>query len=81
MVIILPHPPTICLSCGPAETILALRAPSGTTLEVPDPDEGLAAGQRRFQIFLRSQDGPVDVYMISADGRSNDTLDVQPNPV
>ncbi|KAI9905928.1 hypothetical protein PsorP6_013709 [Peronosclerospora sorghi] len=46
------------------QSVMAIKAPPGTTLEVPDPDEGMPAGQRRFQVFLKSTDGPVDVYLV-----------------
>lgn len=46
-------------------TLIAVKAPDGTTLEVPDPFEGLPSGERRFQIFLRSPNGPIDVYLVS----------------
>ncbi|KAL4159651.1 hypothetical protein PRNP1_000226 [Phytophthora ramorum] len=46
------------------QSVMAIKAPPGTTLEVPDPDEGMPAGKRRFQIFLKSTDGPVDVYLV-----------------
>ncbi|POM81439.1 Transcription factor [Phytophthora palmivora] len=36
------------------QSVMAIKAPPGTTLEVPDPDEGMPIGKRRFQIFLKS---------------------------
>lgn len=36
------------------QSVMAIKAPPGTTLEVPDPDEGMPAGKRRYQIFLKS---------------------------
>jgi hypothetical protein len=36
------------------DTVIAIRAPSGTSLEVPNPDEGMRLGMRRFQIYLTS---------------------------
>jgi transcription factor E2F3 len=47
------------------DTVIAIKAPSGTTLEVPDPDEGMEQGQRRYQIYLKSQTGPVEVFLVS----------------
>lgn len=44
---------------------MAIRAPQGTTLEVPDPDEGMPEGERRYQIYLKSPRGPIDVYVVS----------------
>ena len=48
-----------------ADTVIAIKAPSGTTLEVPDPDEGMDYPQRRYQIYLRSTSGPVEVFLVS----------------
>ncbi|XP_010520455.1 PREDICTED: transcription factor E2FB-like isoform X2 [Tarenaya hassleriana] len=47
------------------ETLIAIRAPHGTTLEVPDPDEAGDYPQRRYRIILRSTMGPIDVYLVS----------------
>ncbi|ETK96479.1 hypothetical protein, variant 3 [Phytophthora nicotianae CJ01A1] len=65
------------------QSVMAIKAPPGTTLEVPDPDEGMPAGKRRFQIFLKSTDGPVDVYLVrrmdekEAGGASEATKDAR----
>lgn len=45
------------------QTIIAVRAETGTRLEVPDPDEG-AQGRRRYQIYLQSA-APIDVFLVS----------------
>ncbi|KAH9699522.1 transcription factor E2FB [Citrus sinensis] len=47
------------------ETLIAIKAPHGTTLEVPDPDEAVDYPQRRYRIVLRSTMGPIDVYLVS----------------
>ncbi|CAK7329139.1 unnamed protein product [Dovyalis caffra] len=47
------------------ETLIAIKAPHGTTLEVPDPDEAVEYPQRRYRIVLRSTMGPIDVYLVS----------------
>ncbi|KAL2984443.1 hypothetical protein AAZX31_12G088800 [Glycine max] len=47
------------LPCFQNETLIAIKAPHGTTLEVPDPDE------RRYRIVLRSTMGPIDLYLVS----------------
>lgn len=52
----------IC-NCFNGETILAVKAPSGTQLEVPIPEMG-PNGQKKHQISLRSSYGPVNVLMI-----------------
>ncbi|GAX20069.1 transcription factor E2F3 [Fistulifera solaris] len=57
------------------DTIIGIKAPIGTNLEVPDPDQGTAPGSRRYQMFLNSANrkagsvenssgGPINVYLI-----------------
>lgn len=53
------------LPCFQHDTLIAIKAPHGTTLEVPDPDEAVEYPQRRYQILLRSTMGPIDVYLVS----------------
>ncbi|XP_038705618.1 transcription factor E2FB-like [Tripterygium wilfordii] len=53
------------LPCFQNETLIAIKAPHGTTLEVPDPDEVVDYTQRRYRIVLRSTMGPIDVYLVS----------------
>ncbi|KAL6559102.1 E2F transcription factor 3 [Orobanche hederae] len=53
------------LPCFQNETLIAVKAPHGTTLEVPDPDEAVDYPQRRYRIILRSTMGPIDVYLVS----------------
>ncbi|KAK4432619.1 Transcription factor E2FA [Sesamum alatum] len=53
------------LPCFQNETLIAVKAPHGTTLEVPDPDEAVDYPQRRYRIMLRSTMGPIDLYLVS----------------
>ncbi|KAL2534529.1 Transcription factor E2FA [Abeliophyllum distichum] len=53
------------LPCFKDKTLIAIKAPHGTTLEVPDPDEAVDYPQRRYRIILRSTMGPIDVYLVS----------------
>ncbi|XP_062082582.1 transcription factor E2FB isoform X2 [Humulus lupulus] len=53
------------LPCFQNETLIAIKAPHGTTLEVPDPDEAADYPQRRYRVVLRSTMGPIDVYLVS----------------
>ncbi|CAH0520462.1 unnamed protein product [Peronospora belbahrii] len=57
------------------QSVMAIKAPPGTTLEVPDPDEGMPAGKRRYQVFLKSTDGPVDVYLVRRKTDEKETED------
>lgn len=56
-----------------SETVIGIRAPSGTSLEVPDPDQGMRPGQRRFEMYLNSKSRdkpgqekgePINVYLV-----------------
>lgn len=61
-----------------SETVIGIRAPTGTSLEVPDPDQGMKVGQRRYEMYLNSKgangpggqkDGegsgdPINVYLV-----------------
>lgn len=55
----------ILKECRKQDTVLAIRGLAGTTLEVPDPDEGTANGDRRYEMHLTSERGAIDVYLIS----------------
>lgn len=57
------------------DTVIGVRAPIGTSLEVPDPDQGMTPGMRRYHMFLSSNKppagqhvgasgGPIDVYLV-----------------
>lgn len=46
------------------DQMLVIRAPAGTKLEVPDPDEGMEPGKRRYQIFLKSSDPHIELYIV-----------------
>eukprot|EP00123_Amoebidium_parasiticum_P014679 comp22597_c0_seq1/m.34634 comp22597_c0_seq1/g.34634 ORF comp22597_c0_seq1/g.34634 comp22597_c0_seq1/m.34634 type:complete len:343 (-) comp22597_c0_seq1:313-1341(-) len=49
------------------DTLITIKAPSGTRLEVPDPDETVEASRRKYQIYLKSSGGAIDVYLVSKD--------------
>ncbi|KAL3810270.1 hypothetical protein ACHAXA_008638 [Cyclostephanos tholiformis] len=47
------------------DTVIAVHAPTGTTLDVPDPDEGMRPGTRKFQMFLKSPGNEkIDVFLV-----------------
>eukprot|EP00511_Aplanochytrium_stocchinoi_P000699 CAMPEP_0204828458 /NCGR_PEP_ID=MMETSP1346-20131115/6226_1 /ASSEMBLY_ACC=CAM_ASM_000771 /TAXON_ID=215587 /ORGANISM="Aplanochytrium stocchinoi, Strain GSBS06" /LENGTH=416 /DNA_ID=CAMNT_0051957541 /DNA_START=58 /DNA_END=1308 /DNA_ORIENTATION=- len=54
------------LPCFKNQTLIAVNAPAGSSLEVPDPDEGMPPGQRRYQIFLKSSSVPMEIYLVNA---------------
>ncbi|XP_068093680.1 transcription factor E2F5 [Hyperolius riggenbachi] len=51
-------------SCFNGDTLLAVQAPSGTQLEVPIPETG-QNGQKKYQISLKSNSGPINVLLIN----------------
>ncbi|KAF8715534.1 hypothetical protein HU200_027191 [Digitaria exilis] len=54
------------LPCFQNRTLIAIKAPHGSSVEVPDPD--MVTGdsfQRRYRIIIRSTGGPIDVYLVS----------------
>lgn len=54
------------IPCFHGEIIIAVKAPHGTTLEVPHPDDGASGdGQRRYKILLKSKNGPVEVFLVN----------------
>ncbi|XP_041794682.1 transcription factor E2F4 [Chelmon rostratus] len=57
--------------CGAfkGDTLLAIRAPIGTQLEVPIP-EAVLNGQRKYQIRLKSSSGPIEVLLVNKDPSS-----------
>ncbi|XP_061532289.1 transcription factor E2F4 isoform X2 [Phycodurus eques] len=57
--------------CGAfkGDTLLAIRAPIGTQLEVPRP-ESVMNGQRKYQIRLKSSSGPIEVLLVNKDPSS-----------
>ncbi|XP_026875463.2 transcription factor E2F4 isoform X1 [Electrophorus electricus] len=56
-------------SCFKGDTLLAIRAPSGTQLEVPIP-ESVVNGQKKYQIHLKSSSGPIEVLLVNKDPSS-----------
>ncbi|XP_063780107.1 transcription factor E2F5 [Pseudophryne corroboree] len=52
------------------DTLLAVQAPSGTQLEVPIPETG-QNGQKKYQISLKSNSGPINVLLINKESSSS----------
>jgi len=50
------------------DTVVAIKAPPGTTLDVPDPDEAMHQGRRRFQMYLKSPSEKIDVFLLQCGG-------------
>ncbi|XP_020663756.3 transcription factor E2F5 isoform X1 [Pogona vitticeps] len=56
----------IC-DCFNGDTLLAIQAPAGTQLEVPLPH----VGQKKYQINLKSNSGPIHVLLINKESGSS----------
>uniref|UniRef100_A0A7S2NXS2 E2F/DP family winged-helix DNA-binding domain-containing protein n=1 Tax=Leptocylindrus danicus TaxID=163516 RepID=A0A7S2NXS2_9STRA len=72
---------TIRENYNPQETLLGIRAPRGTMLEVPDPDEDMPAGRRRFQAYLSTPGvdaGIITFHVIHHDHVRDSALPPQP---
>ncbi|XP_061376266.1 transcription factor E2FB-like [Gastrolobium bilobum] len=70
------------LPCFQNETLIAIKSPHCTTLEVPDPDEAVDYPQRRYRMVLRSTMGPIDVHLLSQFAEKFEEIkgvDVTPN--
>ncbi|XP_061432115.1 transcription factor E2F4-like [Lethenteron reissneri] len=65
--------------CFRADTLLVIKAPVGTELEVPFPDN-VSGGQSKFQIHLRSQSGPINVLLVNKDSGGSSSPVVVPVP-
>ncbi|XP_056135024.1 transcription factor E2F4-like [Lampris incognitus] len=50
--------------CFNGDTLLAVRAPSGTQLDVPIP-KAVLDKPKRYQIHLKSTNGPIDILLIN----------------
>ncbi|XP_029000464.1 transcription factor E2F4-like [Betta splendens] len=53
----------IC-NCFSGNTLLAIRPPSGTQLDVPIP-KAVQDGPVKYQIYLKSSSGPIDVVLLN----------------
>ncbi|GLD58411.1 transcription factor E2F4-like isoform X1 [Lates japonicus] len=59
----------IC-NCFSGHTLLAVRAPSGTQLDVPIP-KAVQNSPAKYQIYLKSISGPIDVLLLNKNSASS----------
>jgi len=70
-----------------SDNVIGIHCPSGTSLEVPDPHQGMKAGERRYEMYLSSKDAegeaggkegaePIGVYLVQpkADAQNSGTI-------
>uniref|UniRef100_A0A673HW84 E2F transcription factor 4 n=1 Tax=Sinocyclocheilus rhinocerous TaxID=307959 RepID=A0A673HW84_9TELE len=65
-----PYPSNLCNCFKGWFFPSAIRAPSGTQLEVPLP-ESHVNGQKKYQIHLKSSAGPIEVLLVNKDPSSS----------
>ncbi|KAJ1270922.1 hypothetical protein BS78_06G088100 [Paspalum vaginatum] len=54
------------LACFQNQTLIAIKAPRGSSVEVPDPDVMTGDNlQRRYRMVIRSTMGPIDLFLVS----------------
>ncbi|XP_044511400.1 transcription factor E2FC isoform X2 [Mangifera indica] len=53
------------LPCFQNETLIAIKAPQASYIEVPDPDEDIGYPTRQYKMIVRSTTGPIDLYLLS----------------
>ncbi|RLM75313.1 transcription factor E2FB-like isoform X3 [Panicum miliaceum] len=65
------------LPCFQNQTLIAIKAPHGSSVEVPNPDVMTSESfQRRYRIIIRSTMGPIDLYLVSKfEMKSEEKLD------
>ncbi|XP_071958166.1 transcription factor E2F5-like [Antedon mediterranea] len=65
--------------CFKNDTLLAIQAPSGTQLEVPVP-ERVSDNKKKYQIHLKSFNGPIYVLLVNKDTSSSSPVVVPVPP-
>jgi len=59
------------LQCFADDTIISIRAPSGTSLEVPDPNLDDGAEGKSYRMILRSTGGPIVCILVNNQPQQN----------
>lgn len=60
------------------QTLIAIKAPRGTTLAVPYPEPDTVPDHQRYQILLKSSDGPVNIYLVASQEKEEGVDDGAP---
>ncbi|XP_024026586.1 transcription factor E2FC isoform X2 [Morus notabilis] len=55
----------LTLPCFQNQTLIAIKAPTASYIEVPDPDADISFSQRQYKLIVRSSRGPIDLYLLS----------------
>ncbi|PON93876.1 tRNA (adenine(58)-N(1))-methyltransferase non-catalytic subunit TRM [Trema orientale] len=55
----------LTLPCFQNQTLIVIKAPKASFIEVPDPDEDISFPQRQYKMIVRSVRGPIDSFLLS----------------
>uniref|UniRef100_M0ZWR9 E2F4,5 n=1 Tax=Solanum tuberosum TaxID=4113 RepID=M0ZWR9_SOLTU len=58
------------------KTLIAIKAPYASSIEVPDPCEDVDL-ERQYKLILRSTTGPIDLFLLSKQGRQHEDITVK----
>ncbi|XP_055834321.1 transcription factor E2FC [Solanum dulcamara] len=58
------------------KTIIAIKAPYASSIEVPDPCEDIDL-ERQYKLILRSTTGPIDLFLLSKQGRQHEDITIK----
>ncbi|XP_074362311.1 transcription factor E2FC-like [Apium graveolens] len=60
------------------QTVMVIKAPHASYVEVPDPDEG-AFARKEYRLLVRSTTGPINLYLLSKHegGCEDDAMDMK----
>ncbi|OMO87406.1 hypothetical protein CCACVL1_09048 [Corchorus capsularis] len=53
------------LPCFQNQTVISIKAPQASYIEVPDPDKDIVFQQRQYKMIIRSHNGPIDLRLLS----------------
>nr|XP_043634940.1 transcription factor E2FC-like [Erigeron canadensis] len=62
------------LPCLKNQTLIAVRAPHASCIEVPDPDQDSGFSEQQFELIVRSHTGPIGLYLISESEEQKESL-------
>ncbi|KAF7817641.1 tRNA (adenine(58)-N(1))-methyltransferase non-catalytic subunit trm6 [Senna tora] len=67
----------LSLPCFQNQTLIAIKAPPASYVEIPDPDEDNGFEQRQYTMIVRSTTGPIDLYLLSKHNPSYEDVSVR----
>ncbi|KAJ0025188.1 hypothetical protein Pint_09387 [Pistacia integerrima] len=65
------------LPCFQNETLIAVKAPQASYIEVPDPDEDIGFPKSQYKMIVRSTTGPIDLYLLSKYQSQGDRVTIE----